>query len=290
MSNPSRATPPGAESPEQVIARYEAALAFLQDKGLRMVGRFKKCQHVVTKYRKRGEAPLDVLPQAFLDLYQLARVVECLGHRRDDVFLGKLKLLVSDHQDPRIGKSSLGRDTQSELFLAAELAARGIDVSIEEPDLIAHIGWYHFGIAVKRPKALGTLRRNIKKAARQLWREGFGEPSITHGLLAIDVTFLANEEGRAVVDPDLPAGAESADRMLVGPVADYLESTDLMSGLLHKLDSDHVRLCSAVVLVGAVTQLEKSGGVINSVAFRTIHLGGHFAEALGEFSRAVRCS
>ena len=112
-------------------------------------------------------------------------------------------------------------------------------------------------------------------------------PTITHGIPAIDVTLLANREGRVAVARD-PGSAESAaDQLVVDSVANHIETTDVMSTLLAGKGQDGVRLCCGVLLFGAVTQYDEFGGVTNSVAFRTLLLGSDYRGPLDMLANAV---
>ena len=281
------AIPPGASTPDDTVARYQSVLEHLERRGFRPVGRFKRFQSILRDHRDGRAVDQGLLAQAFLDLFQLAHVVERLGDSDDEEFLGKLKLVMSDPEDPQAKADTPGRNAQSELFLAAVLAARGVHVTFEEPDLVAHIDGLYFGLAVKRPKSLKSLRPNLEKAIRQLRREGTTNSTITHGIPAIDVTLLANREGRVAVARETGSAASAADQLVVDGVANHIEATDVMSTLLDGKGKDGVRLCCGVLVFGAVAQYAELGGVTNSVAFRTLRLGSDFRDALDMLPNAV---
>jgi len=282
-----KSAPPGATTADDTVARYEAALAQLESRGIDPRGRFEQFQSALGELRAGKRVDQVLLSQAFLDLFQLAHIVEQLGGSNDPVLRSKLKLVMHDPGDPRIGADTPGRDAQSELFLAAGLASRGVHVTFEEPDLVAHIDSLYFGLAVKRPKAIKGLDRNLRRAIGQLSREGSTLPSITHGVPAIDITLLANRGGLVAVSRDARSAVSAADQLL-DTVAEHIAVTDVMSTLLAGKGEAGVRLCCGVLLFGAVTQYGQFGGVTNSAAFRMLRLGSSHRGALDLLANAVR--
>jgi hypothetical protein len=94
--------------------------------------------------------------------------------RRTSPFLeGKLQQIMGGAEAYGPGRSE-ARDIQFEMFVAAQLALGGLEVTKGEPDLRYRYGYERVGVAVKRldSLALTQVRRNIKDAADQIARTG----------------------------------------------------------------------------------------------------------------------
>jgi hypothetical protein len=117
----------------------------------------------------------------------------------------------------------------------------------------------------------------MQEAIEQLAVAGRPEnPRITHGLVALDVTWLGNPTGGVAIVGRMDDGADAADP-LVRRVASQIEGEGLMDRLLERRNP---RLCVGVVLFGAITVFGRDGGLGNSCSFRVLHRGAEYMEAL----------
>ncbi len=131
------------------------------------------------------------------DLNQISFVFDVLP----DDFLAanreKLRLLLRDPNLPQDAfKSSSGRDTQAELYIAAICWRAGLrPVALEEPDVRCVHNGLTFGLAVKRlKKNLDRLRDRVREAASQIQRSNLP------GLIVLDVSLVGNPENLRLFD------------------------------------------------------------------------------------------
>lgn len=149
--------------------------------------------------------------QAHLELSQLIEIGSLLGQVDARDLTAKLNRMMKDSVRPdRISGESPGRDTQFELYLAARFAYAGLTVTLEEPDVRIEDGLLVIGLAAKRPKSFKRLQGRMNEARDQLRKQ---RNNITHGLVAIEATFLANPETRHNLIPEWSKDLESADSL-----------------------------------------------------------------------------
>lgn len=112
------------------------------------------------------------------------------------------------------GRKTIARDTQFELYIAANLRLGGVEVRGGEPDVRFKLGYERFGIAAKRISSadLGQLRRHATKAAHQIETTG------RRGFIAInlDSRFAATrvEQERSVLLGEFDAVFDSVNELL----------------------------------------------------------------------------
>ena len=271
--------PPGTLPPHEVVTTVETALEFLRARGLRPTGRFQQFLSILRDHQEGKSVDRRLLPIAFQDTYQLSQIAQQFGDCDQSEFENKLRLIISDPAHPEDSRAETpGRDAQFELFLASQLKARGAGgVFFEEPDVVIEVGGLFFGFAAKRPKNRKRIRERLRGAFKQLRREGANN-QITHGLAALDLTFLANPQGLPVVPNTETAPASAAMELVVLPEVRYIVETDMLSELLGGKD---LRLTCGVLLFGAITAfLPDVGGVVNRGNFQVLRLDPTYRGAL----------
>ena len=134
--------------------------------------------------------------EAMRDIQQLSFVFDHMqGHRENAKFRDLVKLVVADSRLPQEDtENSPGRDAQFELYLGAICQRAGlIPVEyIEPPDITCTITGQKYGIAAKRLKSDGGIRRHVRKAARQI--DASGCP----GVIAIELSLAWNRENSPI--------------------------------------------------------------------------------------------
>lgn len=185
------------QSPQEVLNRAEAAIGRLRDVNVRLNAQSRFAVHVTTLQKVSAGDPsiTDSRTTAHLELDQLVRIVGLLDCVNHESLIPKLQLMVKDPIVPEEARSETpGRDCQFELYLAARFAHGGLDVRICEPDIVVHVDQFRVGIAAKRPKSYDRLKARMNHARDQLHTQ---RARLTHGLIAIDATFMGNPELKA---------------------------------------------------------------------------------------------
>lgn len=160
----------------------------------------------------KGKVDLEQVHRALLEIADMSLIIEHLT--RDSVTPGLLRVMTPAMS----GGSTLGeekrqssaRDFQFEMLVAALFKRAGYDVCFEEPDVVVATPLGPVGIAAKRPRSRGNLRRLIEDADDQIRRSGHD------GIIAIDISYLlmpsdlhipANDGGAAVIKAAIDAFA-----------------------------------------------------------------------------------
>ena len=151
---------------------------------------------------EKGHIPTDdpdfpIALEALLDLSMIAFVLNQLKELPQRKLKAKLKLLVKD--SPLLGptqENSHGRDTQIELYIAAVCKNAGMQVELDEPDIIAGLGGQRYGLAVKRLKSRSKFGRRFRDAADQIEKSGLP------GFIVLDVRQAFNPENKKVQATD----------------------------------------------------------------------------------------
>lgn len=134
------------------------------------------------------------------DFYLIARATG--GNVADD-HLRKVRLALGGADLPEDDTNHLARNTAFELLVAATLTMGGVNVALDEPDVLALLGGGLIGIAAKRVQGIRSVRRRMRQAADQIRRSG------SPGLIAVnaDVILLgtapigdARTKGQAIDD------------------------------------------------------------------------------------------
>ncbi len=156
----------------------------------------------MNKVLEKGYIPTDdpdfpIAQEALLDLSMIAFVLDQLKEFPQRELKAKLKLLVKD--SPLLGptrENSLGRDTQIELYIAAVCKNAGMQVELDEPDIIAELGGQRYSLAIKRLKSRSKFESRFKDAADQI--EKWDKP----GFIVLDLRQAFNPENIKVQGTD----------------------------------------------------------------------------------------
>jgi hypothetical protein len=105
-------------------------------------------------------------------------------------------------------KLSPSWDFQFEALLAAVVQLSGYQIEFQEPDIVASDRNTTFGIAAKRPRTEAGLRRNLRKAARQISK------SDRDGIIALDCSVILATD-RAITTTDEAHAADFVKNILV---------------------------------------------------------------------------
>ncbi len=154
------------------------------------------------KVLEKGYIPTDdpdfpIALEALLDFSMIAFVLNQLKEFPQRELKAKLKLLVKD--SPLLGPTqgdSHGRNTQSELYIAAVCKNAGMQVELDEPDVIAELGGQRYALAIKRLKSKSQFGKRFRDAANQIEKWGFP------GFIVLDVRQAFNPENIKVQATD----------------------------------------------------------------------------------------
>ena len=111
--------------------------------------------------------------EAMLDIPMMAFILDELGGIDRTQLVAKLRLTLMD--DPLLRKgqtNTLGRNTQSELYVAAVCEHGGMGVRLEEPDVTVNMKGQRYGLAVKRLKSDSQIEKRFRSAAHQIEKSG----------------------------------------------------------------------------------------------------------------------
>lgn len=141
--------------------------------------------------------------EALRDFTLFERILESpLCARADRDVDAKLREALRDHVDPYSAARSVGRDTELELFVAAELARGGVPVCLvradptqRTPDVRARLDGQFFYVEVKRPKSRSSLLACIEDAVDQVQQTG------CPGAVFVETSLAFNPEGGLVTRP-----------------------------------------------------------------------------------------
>ena len=98
-----------------------------------------------------------------------------------------LALIVKGQALPDEEDNAIARNTQLHLYIGAILRSAGVDVKLDEPDVLAKLDRRWIGIAAKRITSLKRFTRRVSDGRRQL------ESAKTRGIVWIDITDALHE-------------------------------------------------------------------------------------------------
>lgn len=145
-----------------------------------------------------GDPDFETAVEAERDMQVLAFVLDvAAANSADQKFRDLLKFALGDSVLPQGNRDhSKGRDFQFELFVAAICQnAYLVPVEREEPDVTCLLQGIKYGIAAKRVKSAGNLRKRVSKAASQIQRAGYP------GIIALDTCLLFNPDNVRITSP-----------------------------------------------------------------------------------------
>ncbi len=153
--------------------------------------RLAQMRNILNKgFNKETDPNFEQACEALRDITLIDFAFDRLGHTvPPNVLRKKVQILVKDSCLPQDDPPETpGRDTQSELHVAATCQAAGILISLDEPDVIVEVNGTQYGLAVKRLKSLRQLRRRFCAAVDQIERSG------RPGFVVLDMVLAANPE------------------------------------------------------------------------------------------------
>lgn len=188
--------------PTQVRGSYEA----LRDRALEVIeivetlgvrvpkhGRLREYAKQLAAFCESGalgassrKIELEIVHRAILEVSEWSLIVEQLA--REPITPGFREVLrpamsggktLADEQN-----QSSARDFQFEMLVAALLKRAGYEVRFGEPDVVVATELGTVGVAAKRPRSQGNLRRLFEDADDQIRRSGH------NGIIAVDISYL----------------------------------------------------------------------------------------------------
>lgn len=105
-----------------------------------------------------------------------------------EVLQSKVALIVKDGIFPQDSPRTPGRDTQTELYVAAVCQAAGLSPVFAEPDVVVSTASGRYGLAVKRVKNMKQLEKRFRDAASQIQRSGM------IGFIVLDLMLAFNPD------------------------------------------------------------------------------------------------
>jgi hypothetical protein len=127
--------------------------------------------------------------QTAFEHYLVSRATKTESGRLNPEHAGKIEMSLSGAEIAASDKNSAGRDTQLELYIGALLAMGDVPVMVAEPDLMFGYDGRPVGLAAKRVKQVGQLRRRFKEATKQIRKSGH------HGFVGIGADLLITDLG-----------------------------------------------------------------------------------------------
>ncbi|CAN5415341.1 hypothetical protein BH10PLA2_BH10PLA2_34460 [soil metagenome] len=140
------------------------------------------------------DADYEIAVESMRDMYQLRLIVDTMdAHRDSRGFRDSVNFLRKDAALPQDDHAdSPGRNYQFQVYVAALCTRAGLPTWHEEPDIRCDLDGAMFGIAVKRPKTVNAMEKNIKEAADQIRLAGMP------GMIAMDLTVAQNPTNRRI--------------------------------------------------------------------------------------------
>ena len=207
-----------AQSTTGLIERFDALQAQLENNGISVKpgSRFNNYRDVLEHFHEVAETDeaenvnFKLLTQANYEIELLTVIVEQLSSEPQiDGWRSEVERLISGRDLPeKEGRDASPRDFQFELYVAALSRKAGFAIRLAEPDVIVFHPDLEFGIAVKRPKSLGSVRPNIKKASKQIRR------SDRQGAIAVDLSLAANPENACMIADHTDVGIHAQQEYL----------------------------------------------------------------------------
>lgn len=155
---------------------------------------------------KDDDAALERLTDAqwtILEQYMIARAIGKRGRVLSPVELFKLESMLSGADTENEDRNPLARNTQFELYVAANLVMGGVSTRLAEPDLRFDYNGLEVGLAAKRVRSSKQLVKRAKDAVRQIRNSGIP------GFVALNVDVLLKAVGGN------PTSTEQLDDRLV---------------------------------------------------------------------------
>ncbi len=194
--------PPISVNPSGAIAGADRAINRYRELRIRQPrggGRLQEARDFLAQF-SRTRAPLDSTDEELLhrivestqtcfEHYLIARSTGSRSGKLPPELVRKLEESLTGAEVADEEVNSPGRDTQFELFVRSVLVMGDVPVWIAEPDLRFLHNGREVGLAVKRVKRLGKLRRRFNEAVDQIVRSGHS------GFVAVNADLLIRNLG-----------------------------------------------------------------------------------------------
>lgn len=207
-----------AQSTTGLLERFDALQSQLENNDIvvKPGSRFYNYRNVLEHFDEVAETAeaenvnFKLLRQANYEIELLTVIVEQLSSEPQiGGWRSEVERLISGRDLPeKEGRDASPRDFQFELYVAALSRKAGFSIELAEPDVIVSHPDLEFGIAAKRPKSLGRVRPNIKKASEQIRR------SDRQGSIAVDLSLAANPKNSCMIAEDTDVGVHAQDAYL----------------------------------------------------------------------------
>jgi hypothetical protein len=168
-------------------------------------------------------ANIHVVHNAQVDVRMLAKILRFLDVG-DPSWRPVIEEVLDGALTPDADAVAKARNTQFELYVAADLADAGAVVTPSEPDLLVTFGSVTFGVACKRPIHEHAFERAMKDANRQV------RNSKMYGFIALDISGAIVERGGRVPQPSpwtqidaIPMAVADIDEHVTRPAFRHLD-------------------------------------------------------------------
>lgn len=172
------------------------------------------------------------------------RIYEAFKEEPNEVIAERLKRALSGHPDPRkeTSENSDGRNVTFELALAADWRMNGLDISLQEPDLILKTQLFNFYVACKRPSSRHAIRSNIRSAKDQINKSLTNAGPNSYGVVAISTSRLVDEAKGGVLEAQNMAGTN----LIVQLQRKMLERESIVRNGRIRVDMSDSHVCAVV--------------------------------------------
>jgi hypothetical protein len=154
--------------------------------------RIRSYQNVLSKLKAKAEQNSNFelsdgihLLHTSVELSQLGTILRAARAAPNlSIWRSHLEKLISGTHPETPSKLSASWDFQFEALVAGVAQLSGYEIEFDEPDIVVKDGNITFGIAAKRPRTAAGIRRNLRKAAKQISK------SNRDGMIALDCSVI----------------------------------------------------------------------------------------------------
>lgn len=171
------------------------------------------------------------------------RIYEAFKTEPKETLADRLERAISgpSHPEQETPRNSDGRNMMFELAFAADWKMKGLDVSLQEPDLILKVGERTFYTACKRPLYAHSIRSNLRGAKEQLSNSLKPDVLNSFGLAAISTSRILNQGHNMFHARDM------ADKnMIIQLQRTMLEQNGIVRDGRVRFDMSDSRLCGVI--------------------------------------------
>jgi hypothetical protein len=172
------------------------------------------------------------------------RIYEAFKEQPNEVIAERVKRALSGPFDPRkaIPENSDGRNLTFELALAADWKMNGLDITLQEPDLLLKTRGFNFYVACKRPNWHHAIRSNIRRAKDQIDKSLTNAEPNSFGVTAISTSRLLTEAHGGILEAKSMADTNS----IVQLQRRMLEREGIVRDGRIRVDLSDSRVCAVV--------------------------------------------